>query len=55
MDDALDSYDVCTGILKSKCQGGGEEETFAIILPNLRVDTTISLEEVSPALGTSAE
>lgn len=52
MDEALDSYDVCTGILKSKRQDGGEEENFTIVLPNLRVDATISLEEVSHALGT---
>ncbi|XP_048100063.1 calcineurin-binding protein cabin-1 isoform X8 [Alosa alosa] len=50
MDEALDSYDVCTGILNSKRQSGSEEENFTIVLPNLRADATISLEEIDKKL-----
>lgn len=46
MDQALESYDVCTGMLQSQARNT-EGEVYAIYLPNLRVDAAISVEEVS--------
>lgn len=46
MEVALDSYDVCTGLLQSKPKTP-EGKHYTIHLPNLRVDAAISVEEVS--------
>lgn len=45
MDLALESYDVCTGLLQSKPKNH-EGKHYTISLPNLRVDSAISVEEV---------
>lgn len=45
MDLALESYDVCTGLLQSKPKNH-EGKHYTISLPNLRVDAAISVEEV---------
>lgn len=45
MDLALESYDVCTGLLQSKPKNH-EGKLYTISLPNLRVDAAISVEEV---------
>uniref|UniRef100_A0AAY5L1G7 Calcineurin-binding protein cabin-1 n=1 Tax=Esox lucius TaxID=8010 RepID=A0AAY5L1G7_ESOLU len=49
MDQALESYDVCTGMLQSQ-QQTSEENKYTIYLPNLRVDSAISVEEVDKKL-----
>lgn len=46
MDSALESYDVCTGLLQSKPKTP-DEKNYTVSLPNLRADASISLEEVS--------
>lgn len=45
MDLALESYDVCTGLLQSKPRNH-DGKHYTISLPNLRVDAAISVEEV---------
>lgn len=45
MELALESYDVCAGWLQSKPKTS-EGKNYAVNLPNLRVDETISLDEV---------
>ena len=45
MELALESYDVCTGLLQSKPKSP-EQKNYTINLPNLRVDAAISVEEV---------
>lgn len=45
MDLALESYDVCTGLLQSKPKNH-EGKHYTIYLPNLRMDAAISVEEV---------
>ncbi|KAJ7994185.1 hypothetical protein DPEC_G00263290 [Dallia pectoralis] len=49
MDQALESYDVCTGMLQS-LSGSAEGNKYTIYLPNLRVDAAISVEEVDKKL-----
>lgn len=46
MELALESYDVCVGLLQSKPKTP-EGKPYTISLPNLRVDAAISVEEVS--------
>lgn len=46
MELALESYDVCTGLLQSKPKTP-EGKHYTINLPNLRVDAAISVEEVN--------
>ncbi|KAK6306437.1 hypothetical protein J4Q44_G00233620 [Coregonus suidteri] len=46
MGQALESYDVCTGMLQSHARTT-EEDKYTIYLPNLRVDAAISVEENS--------
>lgn len=46
MELALESYDVCIGLLQSKPKTP-EGKHYTINLPNLRVDAAISVEEVS--------
>lgn len=46
MELALESYDVCTGLLQSKPKAEDGKQ-YTINLPNLRVDAAISEEEVS--------
>ena len=46
MDQALESYDVCTDMLQSHARTTVEDK-YTIYLPNLRVDAAISVEEVS--------
>lgn len=46
MELALESYDVCTGLLQNKPKTP-EGKPYTINLPNLRVDAAISVEEVS--------
>lgn len=46
MESALESYDVCIGLLQSKSKGP-DVKHYTITLPNLRVDAAISVEEVS--------
>lgn len=46
MELALESYDVCIGLLQSKPKST-EGKHYTINLPNLRVDAAISVEEVS--------
>lgn len=46
MELALESYDVCTGLLQSKAKTP-EGKHYTINLPNLHVDSAISIEEVS--------
>lgn len=46
MELALESYDVCTGLLQSKPKSP-EGKHYTINLPNLRTDAAISVEEVS--------
>lgn len=53
MELALESYDVCTGLLQSKPKTP-EGKQYTISLPNLRADAAISVEEVSVTL-TAAE
>lgn len=48
MELALESYDVCTGLLQSKPKNH-EGKHYTISLPNLRVDAAISVEEVRKA------
>lgn len=45
MDLALESYDMCTGLLQTKTKNH-EGKHYTISLPNLRVDAAISVEEV---------
>lgn len=45
MELALESYDVCIGLLQSKPKSP-EGKHYTINLPNLRVDAAISVEEV---------
>lgn len=45
MDLALESYDMCTGLLQSKPKSH-EGKHYTISLPNLHVDAAISVEEV---------
>ncbi|RVE68552.1 hypothetical protein OJAV_G00092750 [Oryzias javanicus] len=49
MDSALESYDVCTGLLQSKPKTP-DEKNYTLSLPNLRADASISLEEVDKRL-----
>lgn len=49
MELALESYDVCVGLLQNKPKTA-EGKYYTINLPNLRVDAAISVEEVG-ALG----
>lgn len=49
MELALESYDVCIGLLQSKPKSP-EGKHYTINLPNLRVDAAISVEEVSVTL-----
>ncbi|CAK6950387.1 calcineurin-binding protein cabin-1 isoform X1 [Scomber scombrus] len=49
MELALESYDVCTGLLQSKPKDP-EGKYYTINLPNLRVDSAISVEEVDKRL-----
>uniref|UniRef100_A0A3B3DNK5 Calcineurin-binding protein cabin-1 n=1 Tax=Oryzias melastigma TaxID=30732 RepID=A0A3B3DNK5_ORYME len=49
MDSALESYDVCTGLLQSKPKTP-DEKNYTVSLPNLRADASISLEEVDKRL-----
>lgn len=46
MELALESYDVCIGLLQSKPKTP-DGKHYAINLPNLRADAVISVEEVS--------
>lgn len=46
MELALESYDVCIGLLQSKPKTP-DGKHYTINLPNLRVDAAISVEEVS--------
>ncbi|MGH0151442.1 UNVERIFIED_CONTAM: hypothetical protein FKN15_024092 [Acipenser sinensis] len=53
MEQALESYDICTGMLQgpTAVQSGGESgERFTICLPNLCMDSAISMEEVDKKL-----
>ncbi|XP_041079320.1 calcineurin-binding protein cabin-1-like isoform X4 [Polyodon spathula] len=53
MEQALESYDICTGMLQgpTAIQSGGESgEKFTIHLPNLCMDSAISVEEVDKKL-----
>lgn len=45
MELALESYDVCIGLLQSKPKTP-DGKHYTINLPNLRVDAAISVEEV---------
>lgn len=45
MEVALESYDVCVGLLQGKPKSP-EGKTYTISLPNLRADAAISVEEV---------
>ncbi|KAI4883149.1 hypothetical protein NFI96_028036, partial [Prochilodus magdalenae] len=49
MDEALEGYDLCVGLLKSQCHSS-EGEKLAIRLPNLCVDSAISVEEIEKKL-----
>ncbi|XP_027890617.1 calcineurin-binding protein cabin-1 isoform X2 [Xiphophorus couchianus] len=49
MDLALESYDVCIGLLQSKPKTAGGKH-YTINLPNLRVDAAISVEEIDKRL-----
>ncbi|XP_077417378.1 calcineurin-binding protein cabin-1 isoform X3 [Vanacampus margaritifer] len=49
MELALESYDVCTGLLQSKPKPPGGKY-YTIKLPNLRVDAAISVEEIEKRL-----
>ncbi|KAF7668316.1 hypothetical protein LDENG_00018520 [Lucifuga dentata] len=49
MDAALDSYDVCTGLLQSKPKTS-EGKYYTINLPNLCEDAAISVEEIDKRL-----
>uniref|UniRef100_A0A4W5LMU2 Calcineurin-binding protein cabin-1 n=1 Tax=Hucho hucho TaxID=62062 RepID=A0A4W5LMU2_9TELE len=49
MDQALESYDVCTDMLQSHARTT-EEDKYTIYLPNLRVDAAISVEEIDKKL-----
>ncbi|XP_035021663.1 calcineurin-binding protein cabin-1 isoform X2 [Hippoglossus stenolepis] len=49
MELALESYDVCTGLLQSKPKSP-EQKNYTIHLPNLRVDAAISVEEIDKRL-----
>ncbi|XP_058491833.1 calcineurin-binding protein cabin-1 isoform X2 [Solea solea] len=49
MDLALESYDVCTGLLQSKPKSP-EGKYYTINLPNLRTDAVISVEEINKRL-----
>lgn len=45
MDSALESYDVCIGLLQSKPKTS-DGKHYTITIPNLRVDAAVSVEEV---------
>ncbi|XP_061586396.1 calcineurin-binding protein cabin-1 isoform X2 [Cololabis saira] len=49
MESALESYDVCTGLLQSKPKTP-DRKHYTISLPNLRVDAAISVEEIDKRL-----
>ncbi|XP_046727370.1 calcineurin-binding protein cabin-1 isoform X3 [Silurus meridionalis] len=49
MEEALERYDVCIGLLKSQLHTG-EGDKFSIHMPNLCVDSVISLEEIEKKL-----
>ncbi|XP_027133185.1 calcineurin-binding protein cabin-1 isoform X1 [Larimichthys crocea] len=49
MELALESYDVCTGLLQSKPKTP-EGKQYTISLPNLRADAAISVEEIDKRL-----
>uniref|UniRef100_A0A3Q1EPA2 Calcineurin-binding protein cabin-1 n=1 Tax=Acanthochromis polyacanthus TaxID=80966 RepID=A0A3Q1EPA2_9TELE len=49
MELALESYDVCIGLLPSKPKNP-DEKHYTINLPNLRVDAAISVEEIDKRL-----
>lgn len=53
MELALESYDVCIGLLQSKSKSP-EGKHYTISLPNLRVDAAISVEEVQTPAPYSA-
>uniref|UniRef100_A0A673YLN3 Calcineurin binding protein 1 n=1 Tax=Salmo trutta TaxID=8032 RepID=A0A673YLN3_SALTR len=48
MDQALESYDVCTDMLQSRART--TDDKYTIYLPNLRVDAAISVEEIDKKL-----
>ena len=48
MEQGLESYDLCTGLLQSK-EKSPEGKHYTINLPNLRTDAVISVEEVGVA------
>ncbi|KAJ7309748.1 hypothetical protein JRQ81_007813 [Phrynocephalus forsythii] len=54
MEQALENYDVCTEMLQSaaasQATAGGREENVVIRLPNLHVDSVVSLEEIEKNL-----
>lgn len=52
MESALESYDVCTGLLQSRAKNP-DGKHYTISLPNLRVDAAISVEEVRKHGSTS--
>ncbi|XP_075881739.1 calcineurin-binding protein cabin-1 isoform X2 [Nelusetta ayraudi] len=49
MEPALESYDVCVGLLQSKAKSP-EGKAYTISLPNLRADAAISVEEIDKRL-----
>uniref|UniRef100_A0AAY4DK15 Calcineurin-binding protein cabin-1 MEF2-binding domain-containing protein n=1 Tax=Denticeps clupeoides TaxID=299321 RepID=A0AAY4DK15_9TELE len=49
MDEALDSYDICTSLLKAHIQTI-EDSNYTILLPNLLVDGAISVENIEKKL-----
>lgn len=48
MEQALENYDICTEMLQSSTamQAKADNECITIRLPNLHVDSVVSLEEV---------
>ncbi|OXB73284.1 UNVERIFIED_CONTAM: hypothetical protein H355_008260, partial [Colinus virginianus] len=56
MEQALENYDICTEMLQSSTTmqpKAGDESSVVIRLPNLHVDSVVSLEEVSAFAGDS--
>ena len=45
MEQGLESYDLCTGLLQGKAKSP-EGTHYTVTLPNLRSDAVISVEEV---------
>lgn len=50
MEEALERYDVCVGLLKSQPHTG-DGDKISINMPNLCVDSSISVEEVQYYTG----